>query len=95
MTDCRLMMEPQTPRGAVPGQLDFKEVTYWVTDSQGGRKTILSSVSGVCRPGNLLALMGPSGRSSFPSLAETKYSTSRFESLKQTLSTKQCKVSQS
>ena len=41
--------------------LVFEDISYRVPRPEGGKKEILSKVSGACRPGRLTALMGASG----------------------------------
>lgn len=42
--------------------LVFSDLRYRVTNAKGGRTEILNGISGFCRGGRLLALMGASGR---------------------------------
>ena len=41
--------------------LEFKDISYSVNSKKEGVKTILSKISGVCRAGEVLAILGPSG----------------------------------
>ena len=42
--------------------LEFRDINFWALTHTGQKKSILQGVSGTCRPGNLLAIMGASGR---------------------------------
>ena len=42
--------------------LVFSDLRYRVPNAKGGRTEILNGISGFCRGGRLLALMGASGR---------------------------------
>ncbi|CAB3376237.1 Hypothetical predicted protein [Cloeon dipterum] len=44
-----------------PVELVFSDLTYHVTDDKKNRRTILKSVSGIIKAGELTAIMGPSG----------------------------------
>lgn len=44
-----------------PVALEWSDLSCVLTTKEGGQKQLLSGVTGVARPGRLLALMGPSG----------------------------------
>ena len=46
--------------------LAFSDIRYRVTSHKGGRLEILKGISGICRSGSLLALMGASGEAALP-----------------------------
>ena len=47
--------------GRVPVHLAFHDITYTVPQGKKGSRTILNHVSGFVKPGEILAVMGPSG----------------------------------
>jgi ABC-type multidrug transport system ATPase subunit/ABC-type multidrug transport system permease subunit len=45
----------------VPVVLEFKNITYKIDNPGGGKRTLLNNISGMVKPGRLLAIMGPTG----------------------------------
>jgi hypothetical protein len=57
-------MRPQRPlpqQLAYPVELSFKDVSYTVKVKRNQKKAVLDKVSGFAKPGEVLAIMGPSG----------------------------------
>lgn len=46
--------------------LAFTDIRYRVTALKGGKVDVLKGISGTCRSGRIMALMGASGESSLP-----------------------------